>query len=218
MVAIISTILPAKMPSPLLLPAGAIYTWYIYTMNSLDKNNPNANNVIPIQPQKARKQVVKRLSTGQKISLSTQDERTLRSVYDFLAGFATRRSIESALELKKSDVNQLHSQLPPSARLLLQMQPRTMHSSPLKEMLPQEGDNSEEKSENDMLLDQYYKAKEQLHKLEEKLKQHSAVDHRIGFKDMDAMLKTLGSAFSKKQIEVSLFCILLFMIIFAYFT
>lgn len=40
-----------------------------------------------------------------------------------------------------------------------------------------------------------------MHKLEEKLKQHSAVDHRIGFKDLDAVLKSLGSAFSKKQIE-----------------
>jgi hypothetical protein len=168
-------------------------------MSGADKNI--SSNPIPVQPQqKARKQVTKRLSTGQKISLSTQDERTLRSVYEYLAGYAARRSIESALEVKKSEVNQLHNQLPPSARLLLQMQPRTLHS--LKEG-QSEGDVMEEKTENDALLDQYYKAKDQLHKLEEKLKQHSAVDHRIGFKDLDAVLKSLGSAFSKKQIEVS---------------
>ncbi len=160
------------------------------------------SSTIPVQAQqKARKQITKRLSTGQKISLSTQDERTLRSVYEYLAGYAARRSIESALEVKKGEVNQLHNQLPPSARLLLQMQPRTLHSSTLKESQV-EGDVNEEKSENDILLDQYYKAKEQLHKLEEKLKQHSAVDHRIGFKDLDAVLKSLGSAFTKKQIEV----------------
>ncbi len=153
---------------------------------------------------KARKQVTKKLSTGQKISLSTQDERTLRSIYEFLAGYHSRRAIESSIEAKRSEVSKLHNDLPPSSRLLLQMQPR-IHLSANN---PERSDNDEEKNvtktETDLLLDEYYKAKDQLLKLEEKLKLHIAMDHKIGFKDLDAVLKSLGPAFHRKQIEVRL--------------
>ena len=155
------------------------------------------------QQQKARKQITKKLSTGQKISLSTQDERTLRNVYDYVAGFSTRRSIEAALEAKKAEVNQIHNALPPSARLHLQVQPRSLHNTGLISPKPEgESEDSNEKSETDVLLDQYYKAKDQMLKLEEKLKHHTAIDHRIGFKDLDTVLKTLGNPYTKKQIDV----------------
>lgn len=154
---------------------------------------------------KSRKQVVKKLSTGHKITLSTQDDRTLKSVYEYLSGFSTRRNIETALEAKKTEVSRLHTALPPSARLLLQMQPRVTttygvnHNQADAEQ--QKGENSATKSEADILLDEYYHAKDQLHKLEEKLKSHGSCDHKISFKDLDAVLKTLGPPFSRKQIE-----------------
>lgn len=167
-------------------------------MNQVGEGNPS------VPQQKARKQISKKLSTGQKISLSTQDERTMRNVYDYLAGYSSRRYIESALEAKKSEVNHIHNALPPSARLHLQVQPRSLHSTGLNSPKPEgENDDSSEKNETDVLLDQYYKAKDQLLKLEEKLKQHSAIDHRIGFKDLDSVLRALGTPFTKKQIDVS---------------
>eukprot|EP01031_Cornospumella_fuschlensis_P037203 gene37203-45157_t len=155
-----------------------------------------------VQP-KTRKQVTKKMSTGQKISLSLQDERTLRSIYEYLAGYATRRNIETMMEVKKSEVTKLHAALPPSARLLLQMQPKNALLMTYQPQNHGEGDEVESanKTEVDQQLDEYFKTKEQLHKLEEKLKAFSATDHKISFKDLDAILKSLGAAFHRKQIE-----------------
>jgi hypothetical protein len=170
------------------------------------------------QPVKARKQITKKLSTGQKISLSTQDERTLRAIYEYLAGYASRRAIETSLEAKKADVTRLHNALPPSSRLQLQMQPRSLARMAEEK---EEGENTAEenaaKTETDLLLDEYYLAKDELHKLEDKLKIHTAMDHKISFKDLDAVLKSLGPPFHRKQIEVIFFgepFHLLFLLIF----
>lgn len=177
-------------------------------------SNNQQNNPTPLPLPKTRKQVVKKLSTGHKIHLTTQDERTLRSIYEFLAGYANRRAIETALEAKKVEVNRLHHALPPSARLLLQMQPKAgslpvFGMSTVSEPADPKGDVAQQASgstttsrnEADLLLDEYYRAKDHMHKLEEKLKVHTAVDHKISFKDLDAVLRSLGPAFSKKQIE-----------------
>jgi len=171
----------------------------------------NQQNVpVPIPLPKTRKQVVKKLSTGHKIHLSTQDERTLRSIYEYLAGYANRRAIETALEAKKVEVNRLHNALPPSARLLLQMQPKAgaLPTSTTSEIVEQKGDAAQvasgsttSRNEADLLLDEYYRAKDHMHKLEDKLKAHTSVDHKISFKDLDAVLRSLGPPFSKKQIE-----------------
>ncbi|RYH06819.1 EF-hand domain-containing protein [archaeon] len=163
----------------------------------------SATNTV-VQP-KTRKQVTKKLSTGQKISLSLQDERTLRSIYEYLAGYATRRNIESIMEVKKSDVSKQHAALPPSARLLLQMQPKSALLMSYQTQNNHSTDGGEadstNKSEVDQQLDEYFKTKEQLHKLEEKLKAFSSTDHKISFKDLDAILKSLGATFHRKQIE-----------------
>jgi RecG-like helicase len=149
-------------------------------------------------PVKARKQITKKLSTGQKISLSTQDERTLRAVYEYLAGYASRRAIETSLEAKKSDVTRLHNALPPSSRLQIQLQ--TPRSYAMSQEHEKEGEDPE-KAETNLLLDEYYQAKEELGKLEDKLKLHTAMDHKISFKDLDTVLKSLGPPFHRKQIE-----------------
>eukprot|EP01039_Chlorochromonas_danica_P007670 gene7670-8477_t len=156
---------------------------------------------------KGRKQVVKKLSSGQRITLSLQDERTLRTIYDYLAGYSTRRTIEAQIEEKKGEVNRLHNSLPPSARLLLQMQPKNglLSSFPAAAGagLGEGGEEAQAvpKSETDLILDQYFKAKESLQKLEDKLKAHASMDHKISFRDLDAILKTLGATFHRKQID-----------------
>jgi hypothetical protein len=155
---------------------------------------------------KGRKQVNKKLSTGQKISLSLQDERILRAVYDYLAGFQSRRSIEASIDAKRSDVNQLHTALPPSARLSLQVQPKNGLISTYQTYIPVQQTNPEReeipRTDTDSMVDQYIKAKEELQKLEEKLKAHGAADRKISYKDLDAILKSLGATFHRKQIEV----------------
>jgi len=174
----------------------------------LPSNQPGAS--------KAKKQISKKLSTGQKIQLTTQDEKTLKAVYDFLAGYAVRRSIETALDAKKNEVTHLHNALPPSSRLQIQLQPRNFLTSSYNleshnNNNNQSGENATPppKSEVDIMLDSYYKAKAEQMKLEEKLKAHVNIDHKISFKDLELILKTLGSSFSKKQIEVSLYVLTL---------
>jgi len=61
--------------------------------------------------------------------------------------------------------------------------------------------NNPPKSEVDIMLDNYYKAKAEQVKLEEKLKAHINIDHKISYRDLEMILKTLGSSFTKKQIE-----------------
>eukprot|EP01039_Chlorochromonas_danica_P007669 gene7669-8476_t len=96
------------------------------------------------------------------------DERTLRTIYDYLAGYSTRRTIEAQIEEKKGEVNRLHNSLPPSARLLLQMQPKNglLSSFPAAAGagLGEGGEEAQAvpKSETDLILDQYFKAKESL--------------------------------------------------------
>lgn len=169
---------------------------------------------------KARKQITKKLATGQKIAITANDERTLRTVYEYLSGFSSRQSIESTLEDKRSEVNRLYNTLPPSAKLSLQISNQNMYldmkgkdtnnvsnnqdnaEGKTEDAIQDSTVDNNNKSESDILLDDYYKAKEQLHKLEEKLKAHAAVDHKISFKDLDTMLKMLGTTLNRRQIEV----------------
>ena len=46
----------------------------------------------------------RRLSTGQTISLTKQDEKMLRAAYDYMQGFAKRTQLEQFVELKKTEV------------------------------------------------------------------------------------------------------------------
>mmetsp|Transcript_20156 Transcript_20156/g.45084 ORF Transcript_20156/g.45084 Transcript_20156/m.45084 type:complete len:293 (-) Transcript_20156:316-1194(-) len=146
----------------------------------------------------SRKQITKVLSTGQKISLTPQDERTLKGIYDYMAGYAKRVLIERAVEEKKREVDLLKSEIPPGEKL--QMQERASYTgSPTMELIADLDD--ELKAEGTLKVENYYKAKEQRLKLEEKLKLYMTVDHKICFKDVDAILRSLGRVLHRRQIE-----------------
>ena len=49
----------------------------------------------------ARQTVHRRLKTGQTISLSPQDDRMIRSAYEFMAGYVRRHELQAAFDLKK---------------------------------------------------------------------------------------------------------------------
>lgn len=157
---------------------------------------------------KSRKQVTKTLATGQKIALTPQDEKTLRTIYDYLSGYSKRIMVESLVEIKKREVDQLKNDLPPGAKLLMKERANAMNNNnnnfnpsakedPNKEVDP-------EKAEGERKVDEYYKAREQLLKAEERLKTYMSVDHKIGFKDLDAVVRSLGKVLHKRQIEVCL--------------
>lgn len=162
-----------------------------------------------------RKQVNKVLSTGQKISLTPQDERTLKSIYDYLAGFAKRQQIESLIEVKKREVDQLKNNLSPKAKLLMKEKGAnatkaqvSTHGNNNNEDEYNESDKDKTKGENDKSdgekqVEEYFTARDQLLKLEEKLKNFLRIDHKIGFKDLDAVIRSLGTALHRRQIEVS---------------
>lgn len=156
------------------------------------------------------KKISKKLSTGQTIQFSIQDDRTLKQVYDFISGYANRRSLEQAVEANRAEVNNLYSSLPQSTRFTLQLQPSSRQSNILDDGSNDPSNPDSVKNEADAQLDKYFNAKEELARNEERLKNHSLIDHKISFKDIDTFLKIHGAPFHKKQIEVLIYIYIFF--------
>lgn len=149
---------------------------------------------------RSRKTISKKLSTGQKITLTPHDDRILKNIYDYISGFAKRKHIENALENIKKEVNTLNNAIPTQTKLQMQLNRGGSFDYPIENI----SQGSEViKSEHDILLDKYYQAKAEQLKLEDTLKLHSMTDHKISYKDLEGVLKSLNEPLSKKQIEVS---------------
>ena len=56
-----------------------------------------------------RNAIDKKLSTGQIISLTSQEEKTLEHAYGYMAGYAKRTSLLSKIEAKTNEYNQIGS-------------------------------------------------------------------------------------------------------------
>lgn len=156
---------------------------------------------------KSRKQVSKTLATGQKITLSPQDDRTLKVIYDYLAGYSKRKLVESLIEVKKREVEQIKSEIPPGAKVLMKEKANALYNFPTSSG-NQDTDAGKSadpaKIEGEKKVDEYYKAREQLLKLEERLKIYMQTDHKISFKDLDSVVRSLGKVLHRRQIEVIL--------------
>lgn len=118
----------------------------------------------------------------------------LKRVYDYLAGHATRQQFIKKIEAKKEEVSVI--------------------STEVKKMITKEANNPEQDSmvksyrveqrnANEIQTDAMFKAKDELHIMEEKFKQFENQNHKIGFKDVDVLLRKLGVSMPKKNIEVS---------------
>ena len=159
---------------------------------------------------KSRKQVTKTLATGQKITLAPQDDRTLKTVYDYLAGYSKRKLIESLVEIKKREVEQLKNDIPTGAKVLMKERKKVNYTTTYMDNSDEENElsssvpkeNNPELIEGQMKVDEYYNGREQLAKLEERLKTYMMIDHKISFKDLDSVIRTLGKTLHKRQIEV----------------
>lgn len=147
---------------------------------------------------RSRKIISKKLSTGQKITLTPHDDRILKNIYDYISGYAKRKQIETALETIKKEVNTLNNAIPTQTKLQMQLQRGGSFDYTVENV----SQGSEViKSENDILLDKYYQAKAEQLKLEDTLKLHSMTDHKISFKDLEGVLKSLNEPLNRKQIE-----------------
>ena len=176
---------------------------------------------------KSRKAITKKLSTGHRITLSPQDDRTLKTIYEFCSGYAKRKQIESAIELRKREVDQLLKEIPASAKILMKQRAAagiggsaglygkirtggplddddTVIGGTIDDETTAAGDSRtlDSRTEGEIAVDAYYRAKEQLTKIEDKLKAHMMTDHKISFKDLDAVIRSLGTNMPRKQVEV----------------
>lgn len=145
----------------------------------------------------ARKTISHRLSTGNTIELTAQEERMLKSAYDFIAGYAQRIQKEAAFEKKKEHVATLFANLPSSARVSVLPRPADLPSL-LSKAPP--GDNSG-LTETERKLDEFLRAKAELMLMDEELKDFSSVNRIISFKDIEAALDRLGANVHRKDIE-----------------
>jgi hypothetical protein len=66
-----------------------------------------------------RKALKKRLMTGQTILITPQDERILKTIYDYISGYTNRKNVEAAIEIKRREVDTLKNELSPRAKLLM---------------------------------------------------------------------------------------------------
>jgi len=147
---------------------------------------------------RSRKTITKKLSTGQKITLTPHDDRILKNIYDYISGYAKRKAIETALDIVKKEVIAHGNAIPTQTKIQMQLQRGASFDYPIENISL---GSDIIKSENDILLDKYYQSKTEQTKLEDTLKLHSLTDHKICYRDLEGVLKSLNEPLNKKQIE-----------------
>jgi hypothetical protein len=165
---------------------------------------------------KDRKTTKIRLSTGQRIELTVQEERMLKIAYDFLSGYSTRSHKEHAVDKKKEEVAALYNNLPTTARVSLRDRSITAAKKGPGELSLIEGNaansaannnNNANNNANSLLsdserkLEEYLTAKGELMALEEDLKTFVLTDHKISIRDLDAAIRNFGAHVGKKELE-----------------
>lgn len=136
--------------------------------------------------------VEKELSTGQTIKLTALEDKMLKRVYDYLAGHATRQQFLKKIEQKKDEVSAISSEV---------KQMVTKESSHHSDDHVVKSYRVEQRNLNEIQTDAMFKAKDELQALEEKYKNFESQVHKIGFKDLDVLMKKLGVSMPKKNIE-----------------
>lgn len=141
-----------------------------------------------------KRNIVKDLSTGQSINLTAFEDRMLKGVYDYLAGYAVRQQFVKKIELKKEEVSSISSEV----KKMISKDSNQPNDNIVKSY------RVEQRNSNEIQTDAMFRAKDELHLLEEKYKHFESQNHKIGYKDLDVLLRKLGVAMPKKNIEVCL--------------
>ena len=165
-----------------------------------------------------RKLITKTLSTGHEIQLVATDVKVLRNAFEYMAGFVKRRHLALALA-KKHDEIQLLEALINAGGNNNDNNPETSQSND-ENLGPEdeEGNNNglsknnnttttnnsngiDLRTEEEMMQDNFFQAKEEYRILQEKQEQFTKLEHKINIQDLDEILKNLGAPQSHKSIE-----------------
>ena len=148
--------------------------------------------------QNVRKEINRRLSTGQTIGLTASDEKMLRSAYDHMQGYAKRSQLEGYLEQKRQELTEMETQLPnflpkgsASHRASMALS-RKDTKIITKDSL--DDDDSQE-------LQAYKRFADELVVLEDNLALVAKEDCRISIKDLDALITGFGVSVQKRVLE-----------------
>eukprot|EP01036_Dinobryon_divergens_P025095 gene25095-33611_t len=162
----------------------------------------NSNNI------STRKSYAKTLST---------DEKTLKSVYDNMAGYYKRSKVKAVIEQKRNELAKIAEDMPSAAKVLLhQMNSNSAaiasatvsyHSESESDVTSGSIDSRSEllRVEAELIVDQYFRLKEELRRLEEGDAPgqggSSSGQERISFRDIDALTRDRGATLTRRQIE-----------------
>ena len=137
--------------------------------------------------QKAAKgQVLRKLKSGQTITLSVGDDKMLKACYDYLQGFAEREQLALQLEQKRHELLELgvpveKSALLPKSRMLTAVTSRAHSAAAATSRL-----SETEKMDLIQCIVEEYQI------IEGKLQTHASSDRRISLDDLTAVLLSLG--------------------------
>eukprot|EP01006_Ploeotia_vitrea_P020393 TRINITY_DN52668_c0_g1_i1.p1 TRINITY_DN52668_c0_g1~~TRINITY_DN52668_c0_g1_i1.p1 ORF type:complete len:276 (+),score=-4.65 TRINITY_DN52668_c0_g1_i1:36-863(+) len=137
-----------------------------------------------------RNAINKRLSTGQIISLTGHEEKSLRHAYDYMAGYAKRKMLTKKIATKTKEYNNITASSPKNKSQLLDLS-----NSPNKNL------HVDLRTEEEVKTDEKYILKDEIAILEDKLKTFENLDHVISLKDIEIFLKNIGLVVHKKYIQ-----------------
>ena len=147
-----------------------------------------------------RPKIKRRLSSGQTIELSVQDEKMLRGAYDYMQGFAKRSILENQVSVASQAVIEAESTLP--VRIVEQVIPIVEKRSMSVAKTPSLKDyRTDLRSEEEVQSEHLSKLRSELHVLEEKLAEFLREDQRISLHDMDVLMRSLGVDPKKNVLE-----------------
>jgi hypothetical protein len=123
----------------------------------------------------------------------------LKRVYDYLAGRAMRQQFIHSIESKREEVAHISTEIAHLPR-------ETVDRGGEGKNLSIKSYRDDQRNSVEKQTDIMFQAKDELEEMEEKYKQFELQKHKICFKDIDLVLRNLGAAMHKKNIEVCMPC------------
>ena len=133
-----------------------------------------------------RKLLKKRMVSGQTIEITPQDEKLLRTAYDYMQGFSKKINYESAFNVARAEFDAIEAKLTSEAKVLKATRTTSTQVNVMK------GYRNDERSEVEKEVDDFNIAKKELLDAEEKYHGLVRVDHKISVRDIETMMKHLG--------------------------
>ena len=118
----------------------------------------------------------------------------LKRVYDYLAGHAMRQQHIQRIENKRQEVVKISTDI---GQL-----PKVPESASDGKTMSLKSYREDQRNPVEKQTDSMFLAEDDLEEMEEKYKQFELQKHKIGFKDIDMVLRNLGAAMHKRNIEV----------------